>query len=282
MILSMTTDYAADTGDPAPYLRRIADAGFTHVHWCHHWNTDFQYSLPEMKQLERWLSDFGLRLLNVHGSDGREKRWCSDQEYRRQAGVELVLNRLELAARLGGDVVIMHAVQDSLGATQPFQEVLRRTLDEIEPVARSLGVRLALENLNEPDHWQLVERVFEAYAPDFVGLCYDSGHGNLGEDGLSQLQQLKDRLIAVHLHDNDGTADQHLIPFAGTVDWDRLAHILAVSAYTGPVNIETGMRGTGINTEHDFLTCTFAAACRVGELIGSIRGTVDGDENSRP
>ena len=41
MALSITTDYAKDTGDPSPYLKRIADAGFSHIHWCHHWSTDF-------------------------------------------------------------------------------------------------------------------------------------------------------------------------------------------------------------------------------------------------
>ena len=62
MDLSVTTDYARDTGDPSPHLSRIAEAGFTHVHWCHHWNTDFLYGESEMAQIEEWLSSLGLRL----------------------------------------------------------------------------------------------------------------------------------------------------------------------------------------------------------------------------
>jgi sugar phosphate isomerase/epimerase len=100
-----------------------------------------------------------------------------------------------------------------------------------------------------------------------VGLCYDSGHGNKGEDGLRHLDRLKHRLIAVHLHDNDGTADQHLIPFTGTVDWERLAQILSCSPYTGPVNIETMMHKTGLTDEGDFLARTYAAATRVNHLV---------------
>ncbi|MCX7935928.1 MAG: hypothetical protein N3A66_11800, partial [Planctomycetota bacterium] len=57
---AMTSDYAQSTGDPSPYLRRIAAAGFSHVHWCHHWNTDFLYARCEIEQIASWLKDFGL------------------------------------------------------------------------------------------------------------------------------------------------------------------------------------------------------------------------------
>ena len=31
-----------------------------------------------------------------------------------------------------------------------------------------------------------------------------------------------DKLIALHLHDNDGISDQHLLPFDGTVNWKNI------------------------------------------------------------
>jgi hypothetical protein len=37
-MLAITSDYAKSTGCPEPHLRQIAEAGFSHVHWCHHWN----------------------------------------------------------------------------------------------------------------------------------------------------------------------------------------------------------------------------------------------------
>jgi len=267
MNLSMTTDYLADEGDPSPYLRRIADVGFTHVHWCHQWNTDYLYARSEVDQIAHWLAKFGLTLLNVHGSNGREKCWYAPEEYRRRAGVELVANRLEMAARLGSDVVIMHAILERPEEPEAFWDALSRSLDELEPVARALGVRIAVENLNDPGHWDIVARILRACSPDYVGLCYDSGHGNKEEDGLRRFEELVDRLIAVHLHDNNGLADQHLIPFTGTLDWDRLARILAHSAYAGPINIETMMHQTGLTDECEFLARTYAAAVRLDGLI---------------
>ncbi len=87
-MLSLTTDYASSKGCPESALRRIAEAGFTHVHWCHQWNTDFLYGHAEIAQIGRWLAEFGLGLLDLHASAGVEKNWVSAREYERLAGVE--------------------------------------------------------------------------------------------------------------------------------------------------------------------------------------------------
>ena len=58
---------------------------------------------------------------------------------------------------------------------------------------------------------------------------------------------MKGRLQALHLNDNDGSGDQHQPPFYGTVDWDRLAKLVASSSYKGrPVSFELVMRNTPI------------------------------------
>ena len=107
-MLSITSDYCQSTGNPEPYLRRIARAGFSHVHWCHQWNTDFFYSKPEIEQIAAWFEEYQLSLLDLHASHGQEKNWGSEHEYARLAGVELVKNRIEMATRLGGEVIILH------------------------------------------------------------------------------------------------------------------------------------------------------------------------------
>jgi len=267
MNLSITTDYAQQAGSPQPYLRRIAEAGFTHVHWCHHWNTDFLYSRPEIEQIERWLREFGLGVTDVHGSAGQEKAWMAPEEYRRLAGVELVQNRIRMAARLGADVVIMHVPALGDPAHNPDRwDQARRSLDAVEPCARECGVRIALEN----GKWDDIERLLALYPPDYVGLCYDSGHGNMDGAGLDRLEAgPKQRLISIHLHDNDGTQDLHNIPFTGTVDWGRLARLIAGSPYAKWVNLECLIANSGMRDEEDFLS----AAREAGEaLTGMIAG----------
>ena len=159
--LCLTTDYQSATGCPEPSLRVIAEAGFTHVHWCHQWNTDFLYSRPEIEQIARWLSGFGLQLLDLHGSAGREKCWWSTRESERLAGVELVENRLRMIAELGGRTVVMHIPKsppDALKAEiRPQLDALRRSIDGLLPTIRQLHVRLALE---------IPEPAKESFLPD--------------------------------------------------------------------------------------------------------------------
>ncbi|MEJ5198587.1 MAG: sugar phosphate isomerase/epimerase family protein [Anaerolineae bacterium] len=265
-MLSITTDYACvDKGDPSPYLRRIADAGFTHVHWCHHWNTDFIYSRWEIEQIGRWLNEYGLKLLDLHAPVGPEKNWASEKEWERLAGVEIVRNRIEMTARLGGDAVIMHL------PNVPGWEPLRRSLDELEGFARDHGIRIALENGPLP----VIGSWLAEYDAGYLGLCYDSGHGNLVADGLDQLERLKDRLIAVHLHDNDGSADQHNLIFTGTVDWGRLARILAASAYRKPISSESNMGRAGIADETVFLQRAYEAGRRLTAMVEDARNAQD-------
>lgn len=108
MHLSITSDFAADTGCPEAHLERIAAAGFSHVHWCHQWNTDFLYDPAEIDQVARWLGSFDLQLLDLHASSGREKGWASLREYERLAGVALVRNRIDFVSQVGSDTIVMH------------------------------------------------------------------------------------------------------------------------------------------------------------------------------
>ena len=254
-MLSMTTDYVCDTGCPEAYLRAIAEAGFSHIHWCHHWNTDFLYSRHEIDAIAQWLRAYGLQLNDLHGSAGQEKTWGSLLEYERLAGIELVKNRMEMTARLGSDVVIMHipSEPEEPGKKGLFWRQVHRSLDELRDTARRLGVRIALEN----GVFETMELFLARYSHEFLGLCYDSGHGNLRNDGLDCLEKLKDRLISIHLHDNDGSSDQHKLLFSGTVNWPRLADIIARSSYAKCISLEVTMRNCGIEDETVFLKKAF-------------------------
>lgn len=254
--LSVTTDYARDTGDPKPYVRRIAEAGFSHVHWCHEWNTEYRYTTDEVAGLKQCLKDLALTLLDLHAPRGPQLDWASVDEAERAGGEQLVRNRLEMTAELGGDAVVMH-IPDEPGCAP-----LRKSLDALEPVARNLGVRIALENGN----FGAIEPVLAAYSPDYLGLCYDCGHGNLDGIGLDCLEGLRDRLIAVHLHDNDGRKDLHQIPFMGNINWERLMEIISRSAYKKPLSLEVSMANAGISDEEEFLARSFAAGERLQVL----------------
>lgn len=101
-------------------------------------------------------------------------------------------------------------------------ETWRRTLD-----AWPDHPPLYLENTAEPDPGTVTELV-ETLAADHglrVGLCLDFGHwysfaGGKRENNLETwLDAAANSLRHVHLHDNDGSFDQHLGLGAGTLPW---------------------------------------------------------------
>lgn len=252
MDLAINTDFLRGTGDPEPFLRTAAAAGFTHLHWCHQWCTDFLYGRAEITAIMAMLQRYGLKLLDIHGAVGPEKCWYSTMEYRRQAGVESVTNRLEMLAELGGcGVVMMHIpnfsprqTPEARSAVRPQVEALKRSLDELMPLMDRLNTAIALENM-WADDFVILEEFLCLYPAERIGLCYDSGHGNARElPADAMIDRCRDRIRALHLHDNDGKSDLHQPPFMNTVDWDRQAELIAASSYSGPLSFEIAMRNT--------------------------------------
>lgn len=285
--LAIATDFMGSAGDPERPLRLIAEAGFTHLHWCHQWNTDHLYTDYEIARYAGLLRRFGLRLLDIHGSDGGSGLccWYSPDENYRHGGVELVLNRLRMMAALHATgALMMHppgngydATPEQRAATARKTDALRRSLDEILPVAEGFGIPIAIENL--PGYpWDVLDQIFSEYPKELVGLCYDSGHGNIrvrGTEppvGLDHLEQWLDRLHALHLHDNDGSGDQHQPPFYGNVDWARLAADIRRSAYPRVLSFELAMHNVPETLKNDpaaFLADAHERCLRVQALHDS-------------
>jgi len=250
MNISVTTDFSGHTMAPERQLRQIAEAGFTHLHWCHHYNTDFMYRPCEMGAMRKLVRKLGLKVLDIHGSYGQEKRFWSLREYERQAGAELFKNRAELYCELEATgSLIMHlpylqvdsSPESAAGQRREMEQAIR-TLDEVVPYLDNLGVPLALENM-PGDTWELLDMALERYPQ--TGICYDCGHGN--DDRFKHNEEMyrrRARLFAIHLNDNDGKSDLHQSPFMGTVDWKRVAEIVADSPYAHPLSYEICMKAT--------------------------------------
>lgn len=268
-MLSIATDYAADAGRPDEYLKKISEAGFSHIHWCHHWGSDFVYSKYEIAQIKAWLSDFGLELLDLHSPLGKEKRWVSEREYERLSGVDLVKNRIEMTAELGGDVIVMHygGTPENEAERPAHFARLYKSLGEVEDFAKSHGIKIALEN----GRVSIIAGILKDFSPDFLGICYDSGHSNMKGE-IEELVAVKDRLIAMHLHDNDGVDDQHKPLFSGTINWPRLAEIIAQSSYRKCINMELGIRNADTKDEEAFLREAFEQGTKFSKMVDSARG----------
>jgi len=271
-MLSISTDYAKDHGNPEPYLREIAEAGFSHIHWLHHWSGDFIYSQHEIEQIGRWVEQYGLVFSDLHATEGKEKFWLADEEYARLSGVALVQNRIEMTAVLGGDAVVLHLPSEPEDETNAhYWSKIHRSLDALLPIVQKSGVRIALENNFRSSNYAPLTTILGEYSPAEIGICYDSGHGNIVDGGLDFLNSVKDRLLVLHLNDNDGVGDQHKLLFTGTVDWERIAGIIVASAYKKPLNMEVSMRNMGIADTRTFLDQAMVTCTKFAGMVENVK-----------
>lgn len=101
--------------------------------------------------------------------------------------------------------------------------------------AEKNNVILAAENLQVSEHLGYVLSNINSQS---LGFCYDSGHENCHHPYIDNLKLYGDRLKAVHLHDNDGKKDQHLIPGEGSIDWRATIAKINASGYKGTFMLE--------------------------------------------
>ena len=72
-----------------------------------------------------------------------------------------------------------------------------------------------------------------------LGFCFDTGHANLAQvNQPAAIQQIGSRLKALHINDNRGEKDDHLLPYLGYVEWTPLLKSLADVNYQGDFTYE--------------------------------------------
>lgn len=174
-------------------------------------------------------------------------------ETRRREAVQRSIRCMERCARLGVRVGIQHPTtclyHADVEGIDRFLDTLRRSLDELVPVAERCGLTIALENIpareygprfgSLPAHFAVMR---ERLDYPQVGFCFDTGHA-LMSLGLNQEDQMfdamGDRLVAFHLADNAGDRDSHLAPGRGRVDWRTVFRRAAALGFSGTMCIET-------------------------------------------
>jgi sugar phosphate isomerase/epimerase len=134
---------------------------------------------------------------------------------------------LEATAALGGSVMVMHTgylPQFSRGGRRHWMKNWAERMPKIVEHAEKLGVTLALENTWD-DRPEIMLHLADMLPGDTVRFCLDTGHVNaFSRLGITRWwDMIGDRVVAMHLHDNDGISDDHLAPGEGIFDFETLA-----------------------------------------------------------
>ena len=212
-------------------------------------------------QLAEWLSDTRLELHSLHAPifEGiRNGQWvgsfsnASGDERRRGAAIAETRAALHVARRIPYRFLVVHLGMPSAerlppGDNQP--DAARRSLEDIVALAAEVGVRVAVEVIPNPlsGTAALVRLLEDRMEEVDAGICLDYGHAHLMGDLGEEIETISGHLWTTHVHDNSGRRDDHLVPFAGTIDWDAAMMETRKIGYDGVLMFEVADSGNPVD-----------------------------------
>jgi len=196
---------------------------------------------PRFRLLGKILADLGLHLNSLHAHLAYLDPACdltATGPHQRTHLLDRYWRAIEAVQLMGGGILVTHDVAIP-GSDDPLHtekwHALLLNLKEIAAYTEHQNVRLVVENLGQGYHREparLVELV-EAVGHTQVGLCIDTGHRNLSGDPIEALRTAGRHLFTVHIHDNHGQRDEHLLPGQGNIDWPEVLKTLQAINYPG-------------------------------------------------
>lgn len=241
MKLSVWSSYYANLS-PEDAIKTLTDHGFR---YC---ELSDEHSLILMnrgdptvvgKIFGDYAKELGIQILQGHLT--LKAKICCPEERK------MLLRQLDLFRAIGIQSAVLHC--DSLleypemSLEEKRQQnilALRELLAHIEDT----DMVICLENMRDKSITKSAEDLLyfiDCLSSKNLGICLDTGHLNLSEnpDQIHFIRTAGKYIKALHIADNDGTADQHILPFArGKVDVQTVIRELKALDYAGLYNLE--------------------------------------------
>ena len=147
------------------------------------------------------------------------------------------LRALEITAMLGAKWAVIHPVMDVNADINDVDAQVRynqQMFAREAELAQKLGIGLAFENMFDGEQRRFgstaedLIAIQDSFHSDHIGVCWDVGHANrmYHAQQLLAIRKLGSRIKALHIDDNLGKDDLHLLPFEGNVNWEQVMHAL--------------------------------------------------------
>lgn len=196
-------------------------------------------------QVRQTAEKYGIELFQIHGP------WPTDDTTAasRAEGWDYMHRSVYACHLLGAKYMVLHPQRPYSWREDEdpdFPETLTLALlQDLLPDCEKYDVTLCLENMpfrtQRLSTMERIAAVVEKAHSSHVGICLDTGHVNVfeGHDLGDAVRLASPYLKVLHVHDNDGTGDRHMLPYLGTANWDSFTTALAESGYDGPISMET-------------------------------------------
>jgi sugar phosphate isomerase/epimerase len=223
-------------------IGQIRDGGFNALEvFCSRAHFDYA-SKQEVCALAALLEANQMKLNSLHAptskdssptlESGQPLSVCEVEKVRRIEAMDEFKRAIDVSEDLKFSRMVLHMGGSREEADPRKRDAAFSTLEHLVLHAHHAGVTLAVENTTS-------EMGAPAYLRAFVdetrltGLRFnfDVGHANLADGAAEERLEksfapMKDLLASVHLHDNHGEKDEHLLPYEGSIDWGAAIPLL--------------------------------------------------------
>ncbi len=253
-------------GDPSheeeEVIRRLHEAGFETM--------DFSLANTtapaHIQQADDWqkradraaeaAAKYGMRFSQVHLPFQKQGLLSADVRFRDPDSAkhyeECMFRGYRIAAMVGAPWAVLHCLDSTAERTDPDEafRLNHEYFDHFVEFGIQNGVGTAFENMIRVNprfnpHYRYTEgpeeliAYVDSYHDPMVGICWDFGHANLARvTQTDALRMIGKRLKCVHVDDNLGANDNHLLPFFGEIDWNEIFPVLAEIGYEGSCSLE--------------------------------------------
>ncbi|MGE5265224.1 MAG: sugar phosphate isomerase/epimerase family protein [Acidobacteriota bacterium] len=234
-------------------IRRLHDAGYQGIEiWGgrpHMYRHDLDSELDSLRAL---LDGFEMAVPNFIPAQFRYPSiLCSSNESVRRDSVRYIQDAIDNAVRLGAPSVSLCA-----GMTLHGERIeqgwanLRQSIIELLDYSDRTGLRLLIEPAHRAESTLILTvadalRMIREIQSERLGICLDTGHANVNGEALAEIVcLLKDVPSHIHIDDNSGDSDAHMVPGEGSIDYAPFVRALKQIDYRGFVSAELGFQYT--------------------------------------
>lgn len=243
-IVTTTSIYPQDS-DPEFVLRSTRSFGFEYADIA----LDYYYGRAENRFSESdWKENiFRMRdicekigLTVTHSHSPLEVNYALSSQ-----GLEILRRSIEATSILGGKYTVIHPVwKEDDGSIISDEERFINYNCQCNRILLEYAEKYSVIILSENLLWgasrdpEIISRLADTANSQFFGWCYDTGHANDFGYGADKLRNVCAAPCSLHIQDNMGQYDDHLIPGDGTVKWNEIFPALSDIGYTGDFVLE--------------------------------------------
>ena len=158
-------------------------------------------------------TSLGVEIASIHIGNNPGDIGSQDRELRQEA-IDWIEKSIDLCQLFKPKYIGIHcgtAKQYTIESTQ-----------RLAKFAQERGIKLGLECGGEYKVKILKEMVISAKEKN-LGILIDVGHcWEGGEDPAQAIKEAGEYLFGLHIHDNHGKSDEHLVLGEGTINWEEL------------------------------------------------------------